>query len=71
MEKNLNTFSMRLKEGYSWHYPELAKIVVDNETFARLVYLIGNKGNIKDIDIKDINNITCDEDISKSIIERT
>ncbi len=51
MEKNLNTFSMRLKEGYSWHFPELAKLIVDNESFAKLVYLIGNKGNIKDIDI--------------------
>jgi RNA processing factor Prp31 len=51
MEKNLNTFSMRLKEGYSWHFPELAKIIVDNETFSKLVYLIGNKNNIKTLDI--------------------
>jgi nucleolar protein 56 len=46
MEKNLNTFSMRIKEGYSWHFPELAKIVPDNETYAKLVLLIGNKENL-------------------------
>jgi len=34
---------MRLKEGYSWHFPELAKIVSDNENFTKLVILIGNK----------------------------
>lgn len=54
MDKNLNTFSMRLKEGYSWHFPELAKIIVDNESFAKLVYLIGDKTNIKNIDLEKI-----------------
>ena len=41
MEKNLNTFSMRLKESYGWHYPELSKIVNDNETYVKLVVFIG------------------------------
>ena len=41
MEKNLNTFSMRLKETYGWHFPELVRLVSDNETYARLVALIG------------------------------
>lgn len=41
MDKNLNTFSMRIKEWYSWHFPELAKIVTDNYTYVKLVDLIG------------------------------
>lgn len=41
MEKNLNTFSMRLKESYGWHFPELAKLVSDSESYARLVALVG------------------------------
>lgn len=41
MEKNLNTFSMRLKETYGWHFPELAKLISDNETYVKLVKLIG------------------------------
>jgi nucleolar protein 56 len=45
---------MRIKEGYSWHFPELAKIITDNETYTRLVSLIGNKANISKIDIDDI-----------------
>ena len=71
MEKNLNTFCMRIKEGYSWHFPELAKIVSDNETYTRLVALIGNKANISKIDIDDITQFTGDEYLSKKIIERT
>ena len=41
---------MRLKEGYSWHFPELAKIIQNNETYAKLVQLIGNKSNLEHID---------------------
>jgi nucleolar protein 56 len=41
LDKNLNTFSMRIKEWFSWHFPELAKIVTDNYTYVRIVNLIG------------------------------
>ncbi len=71
MEKNLNTFCMRIKEGYSWHFPELAKIVTDNETYCRLVALIGNKANITKIELDDITALTGDESLSKKIVERT
>lgn len=54
MEKNLNQFCMRIKEGYSWHFPELAKIITDNETYTRLVCLIGNKANISKIDLDEL-----------------
>lgn len=70
MEKNLNTFSMRIKEGYSWHFPELAKIVPDNEKFVALVNLIGNKTNLATINPDDITEIVGNEEITHQIIER-
>ena len=30
LDKDINTFSMRVKEWYGWHFPELTKIVGDN-----------------------------------------
>jgi nucleolar protein 56 len=27
LDKDINTFAMRIREWYSWHYPELSKIV--------------------------------------------
>jgi len=48
LDKDLNTFSMRIKEWYSWHFPELAKIVTDNEVYVRSVTVIGNKSTIDD-----------------------
>lgn len=35
MDKDLNTMAMRVKEWYSWHFPELKGIVSDNYMFAR------------------------------------
>lgn len=35
LDKDLNTFAMRVKEWYSWHFPELKDIVKDNYIFAR------------------------------------
>ena len=52
MDKNINTFVMRLKEWFSWHFPELAKIVTDNSIFVRCVNMIERRDNVND-DIKD------------------
>jgi nucleolar protein 56 len=52
MDKDINTFCMRLKEWFSWHFPELARIVTDNHIYTRLVSLIETRENATD-DFKD------------------
>jgi len=37
---------MRIKEWYSWHLPELARIVTDNLIYVKLVDLLGNKNDV-------------------------
>ena len=39
MDKDINTFAMRLKEWFAWHFPEMTKIVNDNTIYAQLVNL--------------------------------
>eukprot|EP00834_Sanchytrium_tribonematis_P000600 NODE_11_length_54881_cov_1.430718.p13 type:complete len:470 gc:universal NODE_11_length_54881_cov_1.430718:25510-26919(+) len=46
LDKQVNTYAMRVKEWYGWHFPELAKIVVDNAAYARFVLLCGIRTNI-------------------------
>jgi len=48
LDKNINTFVMRLKEWFSWHFPELTKIVNDNNIFTKLVNFIEKRENITD-----------------------
>ena len=41
LDKELNNYAMRLREWYSWHFPELSKIISDNLTYAKVVNFIG------------------------------
>ena len=40
--------SLRRSEWYSYHFPELVKIVNDNLLFAKLVHLIKRRNNINE-----------------------
>ncbi len=40
LAKDINTFTMRLKEWFSWHFPELSKIVTDNAVYVEVIDLI-------------------------------
>lgn len=70
MEKDINTFAMRLKEWFAWHFPELTKIVNDNAIYARIVNLCDAKrDNITDDLKEDLTQITLDEEKSQQIID--
>lgn len=69
MDKNINTFAMRLKEWFSWHFPELAKIITDNSIYAQLVHLIENRENINESLLPKLEEVTLDEEKAKEIIE--
>lgn len=43
---------MRLREWYSWHFPELSKIITDNQTYAKAVIMIGMRTNVKDLSLE-------------------
>ena len=46
LDKDVNTFAMRVREWYSWHFPELKEIVKDNIQFARAAALIQDKNSL-------------------------
>lgn len=54
LDKELNTYAMRLKEWYGWHFPELAKILVDSVAFARTINTIGFRTNTAATDLSGI-----------------
>jgi len=78
MDKDINTFAMRVREWYSWHFPELKDVVKDNIMFARAAAYIGEKKSIctgkKDEDEDEEMNklpglieILGDEDTAKAV----
>ena len=60
---------MRLKEWFSWHFPELGKIVTDNAIFSKVVNLIETRENVNEEMKEAITEIVLDEDKADQIIE--
>jgi len=69
LDKDVNTFSMRVREWYSWHFPELVRIVPDNYKFARLVKLIRNKSTLTQESIDAIADVTADQDVAQAVYD--
>mmetsp|Transcript_38840 Transcript_38840/g.53949 ORF Transcript_38840/g.53949 Transcript_38840/m.53949 type:complete len:506 (-) Transcript_38840:464-1981(-) len=69
LDKDINTFVMRVREWYGWHFPELVKVVNDNYQYARLCLLILDKALLTDDDVEKLTKVTLDEGKSKEIIE--
>lgn len=54
LDKELNTYAMRVKEWYGWHFPELGKILNDNLAYARVIIAVGLRTNTHSTDLSDI-----------------
>ena len=70
LDKDINTFAMRVKEWYGWHFPELAKLVPDNYKFAKLVLFIKDKASLNEDSLHDLSEILDnDAGISERVID--
>jgi len=63
LDKTMNLFMSRVREWYGMHFPELDRLLDKHETYARLVFKLGNKGNFTDERLEE-------EDIPKSKAEK-
>lgn len=54
LDKELNTYAMRVKEWYGWHFPELGKILNDNLAYARVILAVGLRTNTSQTDLSDV-----------------
>uniref|UniRef100_A0A6B2L2N5 Nucleolar protein 56 n=1 Tax=Arcella intermedia TaxID=1963864 RepID=A0A6B2L2N5_9EUKA len=68
LDKDINTFAMRVREWYSWHFPELVKIVNDNILYARVARLLKNRADLNDEAFLPLADILNDADQAKLIL---
>jgi len=54
LDKELNTYAMRVREWYGWHFPEMGKIVTDNIMYAKVVKKMGTRNLASSTDLSDI-----------------
>jgi nucleolar protein 56 len=70
LDKAINTFSMRVREWYSWHFPELIKIVSENHKYAKVALFVKDKRTLSDDSLHDLAEVVeDDEEIARSIID--
>jgi hypothetical protein len=55
LDKELNTYAMRVREWYGWHFLELTKIVTDNIQYAKVVKMMGNRANAVNLDFSEVS----------------
>ena len=54
LEKEINMYSQKLKEWYSWHFPELFSIISDNLIYAKVISRIETREKLIVTDLSDI-----------------
>ncbi|CAM4665106.1 nucleolar protein 56 [Lepidochelys kempii] len=69
LDKDINTFSMRVREWYGYHFPELIKIVSDNYTYCRLAKCIGNRKELSEERLEGLEEIVMDSAKAHAILD--
>ncbi|KAF1597053.1 UNVERIFIED_CONTAM: Nucleolar protein 56, partial [Eudyptes pachyrhynchus] len=69
LDKDINTFSMRVREWYGYHFPELIKIVSENYTYCQLAKFIGNRKELSEESLEGLEEIVMDSAKAQAILE--
>lgn len=70
LDKDVNLFSMRIREWYGYHFPELVKFVPDNHTYARVAQFIRDKESLDESKLPDLAAILEDDaTIAQNILD--
>merc|ERR1712029_333229 len=69
LDKDVNTFAMRIREWCSYHFPELIKIVPENALYARVVKLIKNRKELSQDLFEKLEEILMDSSRAQAVID--
>ncbi|KAK2862412.1 hypothetical protein Q5P01_001945 [Channa striata] len=69
LDKDINTFSMRVREWYGYHFPELIKIVSENSMYCRLAQLIGNRKELTEESLESLEEVVMDSAKAQAILD--
>jgi nucleolar protein 56 len=63
LDKDVNLFSMRIREWYGYHFPELVRLVPDNHQYTRVAQFIGDKDTLNEEKLPDLAAILDDDSV--------
>ena len=69
MDVFLIRFRVDFREWYSYHFPELVKIVSDNYMYARVAKCVGDRKQLTDDKLENLEEIVMDSAKAKAIVD--
>ncbi|CAG4973573.1 unnamed protein product [Colias eurytheme] len=69
LDKDVNTFSMRIREWYSYHFPELVSIVPDNHLYTKCAEYIKDRKSLTEESVEPLTDILGDSEKAQAIID--
>ncbi|XP_045780666.1 nucleolar protein 56 isoform X2 [Maniola jurtina] len=69
LDKDINTFSMRIREWYSYHFPELVAIVPDNHLYAKCAEHIKDRKSLSEESLEPLTEILGDSEKAQAILD--
>ncbi len=69
LDKDINTFSMRIREWYSYHFPELVKIVNDNYLYAKVAQFIKDRKTLTQESVEGLEEVVMDSAKAQAIYD--
>ncbi|XP_055373831.1 nucleolar protein 56 [Condylostylus longicornis] len=69
LDKDINTFAMRIREWYSYHFPELVKIIPENYMFAKAAQFIKDRKTLTNDKLEGLEEIVMDSAKAQAIID--
>ncbi|XP_039760758.1 nucleolar protein 56 [Pararge aegeria] len=69
LDKDINTFSMRIREWYSYHFPELVAIVPDNHLYAKCAEYIKDRKSLTPESVEPLTDIIGDSEKAQAVLD--
>lgn len=69
LDKDINTFSMRIREWYSYHFPELINIVPENQLYTKCAEFIKDRKSLSEESVEPLTEILGDSEKAQAIID--
>merc|ERR1711970_420805 len=69
LDKDINTFAMRIREWYSYHFPELYKVVSYNHQYALCADFIKDRHSLSEASLEGLEQITMDSSKAQAILD--
>lgn len=72
LDKDVNTFAMRVREWYGYHFPELVRLVPDNHQYAQAAKLIGSKSTFTEDKLHELVEILGNDEVAaRNVLDAT